>query len=119
MPRQRRIHLDGKPMDLVQRGISRELCFSAEEAYQCYRPCLEQAAQDRGCAVSVCGAGQNGIELRTPNYPFRLAQQQRLSKRSTRRRDKGERLQAVGSLTQGELLTTPTLWVGYGCEAVP
>ena len=34
MPRRPRIHLDGMPLHIVQRGHNRETCFFCEENYQ-------------------------------------------------------------------------------------
>ena len=36
MPRRPRIHLDGVPLHIVQRGHNREPCFFGEEDYQSY-----------------------------------------------------------------------------------
>ena len=36
MPRRSRIHLDGVPLHIVQRGHNREPCFFAEDDYSGY-----------------------------------------------------------------------------------
>lgn len=43
MPRRRRIHLDGVPLHIVQRGHNREACFFADEDYQSYLHWLGEA----------------------------------------------------------------------------
>jgi len=65
MPRRPRVHLDGVPLHIVQRGHYRQACFFAEEDYHCYlhwlgaargefgvRPaCLR--ADDQPCAPAI------------------------------------------------------------------
>jgi putative transposase len=43
MPRRPRIHLDGLPLHIVQRGHNREACFFCEEDYQSYLHWLGEA----------------------------------------------------------------------------
>jgi REP element-mobilizing transposase RayT len=43
MPRRPRIHLDGVPLHIVQRGHNREPCFFGEEDYQSYLYWLGEA----------------------------------------------------------------------------
>lgn len=43
MPRRPRIHLDGAPLHIVQRGHNRQPCFFGEEDYQAYLYWLDEA----------------------------------------------------------------------------
>ena len=43
MPRRARIHIDGIPLHIVQRGHNREPCFFAEEDYSSYLHWLSEA----------------------------------------------------------------------------
>ena len=43
MPRRSRIHLDGVPLHIVQRGHNREPCFFAEDDYSSYLHWLGEA----------------------------------------------------------------------------
>jgi putative transposase len=43
MPRRPRVHLDGQPLHIVQRGHNREACFFCEEDYQSYLYWLGEA----------------------------------------------------------------------------
>jgi putative transposase len=43
MPGRARIHLNGVPPHIVQRGHNREPCFFAEEDYFTYKHCLAEA----------------------------------------------------------------------------
>lgn len=51
MPRRCRIHLDGVPLHIVQRGHNRDPCFFAEEDYSSYLRRLGEALRDTGCAL--------------------------------------------------------------------
>ena len=41
MPRRPRVHLDGIPLHIVQRGHNREPCFFGDEGYCTYLHCKE------------------------------------------------------------------------------
>ena len=43
MPRRPRLHLDGVPLHIVQRGHNRHPCFFAEEDYHAYLHWLGEA----------------------------------------------------------------------------
>jgi REP element-mobilizing transposase RayT len=45
MPRRPRIHLDGVPLHIVQRGHNREPCFFGEEDFQSYLYWLGEALE--------------------------------------------------------------------------
>ena len=47
MPRRPRIHLDGVPLHIVQRGHNREPCFFAEDDYSSYLRWLGEALNPR------------------------------------------------------------------------
>ena len=49
MPRRPRVHLDGVPLHIVQRGHNREPCFFAEEDYHSYRHWLGEALTEADC----------------------------------------------------------------------
>jgi hypothetical protein len=46
-----RIHLDGVPLHIVQRGHKRETCFLAEEDYYTYLHWLKQALAEADCGL--------------------------------------------------------------------
>ena len=51
MPRRSRIHLDGVPLHIVQRGHNREPCFFAEDDYSSYLHWLSEALTESGCII--------------------------------------------------------------------
>ncbi len=51
MPRRARIHLDGIPLHIVQRGHNREPCFFAEDDYSSYLHWLNEALAETDCAL--------------------------------------------------------------------
>lgn len=51
MPRRPRIHLDGVPLHIVQRGHNREPCFFAEDDYGSYLHWLGEALEEAECAL--------------------------------------------------------------------
>ena len=50
MPRRPRVHLDGVPLHIVQRGHNREPCFFGEEDYLSYLHWLGEALDESECA---------------------------------------------------------------------
>lgn len=50
MPRRPLVHLDGVPMQIVQRGHNREPCFSCDEDYNSYLHWPAEATGDAACA---------------------------------------------------------------------
>lgn len=51
MPRRPRLVLPGVPLHLIQRGNNRQVCFVADEDYQCYLGWLKEYAGKTGCQV--------------------------------------------------------------------
>ena len=51
MPRRSRIHLDGVPLHIVQRGHNREPCFFAEDDYSSYLHWLGEALAEAECEL--------------------------------------------------------------------
>src|SRR5450631_2933514 len=51
MPRRSRVHLDGVPLHIVQRGHNREPCFFAEEDYGSYLHWLGDALDETDCKL--------------------------------------------------------------------
>jgi len=63
MPRRPRIHLDGTPLHIVQRGHSRGPCFFNEEDYACYLQWLEEALGEAECALHAYVLMSNHVHL--------------------------------------------------------
>ena len=63
MPRRCRIHLDGVPLHIVQRGHNREPCFFAEEDYNSYLYWLGEALKEAGCALHAYVLMTNHVHL--------------------------------------------------------
>jgi putative transposase len=63
MPRRPRIHLDGVPLHIVQRGHNREPCFFGEEDYQAYLHWLGEALQKEQCALHAYALMTNHVHL--------------------------------------------------------
>jgi len=63
MPRRSRIHLDGIPLHIVQRGHNREPCFFAEEDYSSYLHWLGEALRESGCALHAYVLMTNHVHL--------------------------------------------------------
>lgn len=51
MPRRSRVHLDGVPLHIVQRGHNRELCFFGKDDYLSYLHWLGEALAAYECAL--------------------------------------------------------------------
>jgi len=51
MPRRPRVHLDGVPLHIVQRGHNREPCFFGEDDYLSYLHWLGEALAEARCAL--------------------------------------------------------------------
>lgn len=51
MPRRSRIHLDGVPLHIVQRGHNREPCFFADDDYASYLFWLGRALREADCPL--------------------------------------------------------------------
>lgn len=63
MPRRPRIHLDGVPLHIVQRGHNREPCFFGEEDYQSYLYWLGEALKKESCALHAYALMTNHVHL--------------------------------------------------------
>lgn len=63
MPRRPRVHLDGLPLHIVQRGHNREPCFFADEDYEIYLHWLEEALRDTECALHAYALMTNHVHL--------------------------------------------------------
>ena len=63
MPRRSRIHLDGVPLHIVQRGHNREPCFFTEDDYATYLYWLGKALDENGCALHAYVLMTNHVHL--------------------------------------------------------
>ncbi|MGP1680618.1 MAG: transposase [Burkholderiales bacterium] len=63
MPRRPRVHLDGVPLHIVQRGHNREPCFFAEEDYLSYLHWLGEALGEAECALHAYVLMTNHVHL--------------------------------------------------------
>ena len=63
MPRRPRIHLDGVPLHIVQRGHNREPCFFAEDDYASYLHWLGEALIEAECALHAYVLMTNHVHL--------------------------------------------------------
>ena len=63
MPRRPRIHLDGVPLHIVQRGHNREPCFFGEEDYQSSLYWLGVALKRERCALHAYALMTNHVHL--------------------------------------------------------
>jgi putative transposase len=63
LPRRPRIHLDGVPLHLVQRGHNRQPCFFAEADYWAYLNWLGEAARKAGCQIHAYALMTNHVHL--------------------------------------------------------
>ena len=63
MPRRPRIHLDGVPLHIVQRGHNRQPCFFAEEDYHTYLHWLNEALLKEQCALHAYALMTNHVHL--------------------------------------------------------
>ena len=63
MPRRTRVHLDGIPLHIVQRGHNREPCFFGEEDYDTYLHWLGEALKDTNCSLHAYALMTNHVHL--------------------------------------------------------
>jgi len=63
MPRRSRIHLDGVPLHIVQRGHNREPCFFAEDDYSSYLHWLAEALGETECELHAYVLMTNHVHL--------------------------------------------------------
>src|SRR5260221_7693821 len=63
MPRRPRVHLDGIPLHIVQRGHNRPPCFFGEEDYLSYLHWLKEALAENQCALHAYVLMTNHVHL--------------------------------------------------------
>jgi putative transposase len=63
MPRRPRLHLDGFPLHIVQRGHNRAPCFFAPEDYQAYLHWLDEALRSEHCDLHAYVLMTNHVHL--------------------------------------------------------
>ncbi|MGH8533403.1 MAG: transposase [Gammaproteobacteria bacterium] len=63
MPRHPRVHLDGIPLHIVQRGHHREPCFFGEEDYFRYLHWLGEALKETSCSLHAYALMPNHVHL--------------------------------------------------------
>lgn len=63
MPRRPRVHIDGVPLHIVQRGHNRQPCFFAEEDYYTYLHWLSEALHREQCALHAYALMTNHVHL--------------------------------------------------------
>ena len=63
MPRRPRVHLDGVPLHIVQRGHNRQPCFFAEGDYGSYLHWLDEALRETTCALHAYVLMTNHVHL--------------------------------------------------------
>ncbi len=63
MPRRLRVHFDGVPLHIVQRGHNREPCFFGEEDYYAYLHGLGEALTKQKCALHAYALITNHVHL--------------------------------------------------------
>lgn len=63
MPRRTRVHLDGVPLHIVQRGHNREPCYFAEDDYSSYLHWLGEALTESECALHTYVLMTNHVHL--------------------------------------------------------
>ena len=88
MPRRPRIHLDGLPLHIVQRGHNREACFFCEEDYQSYLHWLGEALTRERVQLHAYALMTNHVHLLvTPETEvLRRSSTGRILRRRLRRR---------------------------------
>lgn len=63
MPRRPRVHIDGVPLHIVQRGHNRQPCFFGEEDYHTYLHWLGEALRKEHCALHAYALMTNHVHL--------------------------------------------------------
>ena len=63
MPRRSRVHLDGVPLHIVQRGHNRQRCFFADADYHCYLRWLGEALAQCDCSLHAYVLMTNHVHL--------------------------------------------------------
>ena len=63
LPHRPRIHVDGIPLQIVQRGHNREPCFFSEEDYNAYLHWLGEALRKEQCSLHAYALMTNHVHL--------------------------------------------------------
>lgn len=63
MPRRPRVHLDGVPLHIVQRGHNRQRCFFVDADYHCYLRWLGEAIAQCDCSLHAYVLMTNHVHL--------------------------------------------------------
>jgi len=63
MPRRPRVHLDGVPLHIVQRGHNRQRCFFADADFDCYLRWLGEALAQSDCSLHAYVLMTNHVHL--------------------------------------------------------
>lgn len=63
MPRRPRVHLDGMPLHIVQRGHNRQACFFSENDYLAYLHWLDEALKKEDCSLHAYVLMTNHVHL--------------------------------------------------------
>lgn len=63
MPRRTRVHLDGVPLHIVQRGHNREPCFFCDDDYESYLYWLGKALKETECTMHAYVLMTNHVHL--------------------------------------------------------
>ena len=63
MPRRARVHLDGVPLHIVQRGHNRQACFFAEDDYRSYLNWLHEALRETDSSLHAYVLMTNHVHL--------------------------------------------------------
>ena len=63
MPRRSRLHLDGVPLHILQRGLEGQPCFFGEDDYRFYLDCLDRSLADSGCRLQAYVLMPNHVHL--------------------------------------------------------
>lgn len=63
MPRRPRVHLDGVPLHIVQRGHNRQPCFFSDADYRCYLRWLYDALEEADCVLHAFVLMTNHVHL--------------------------------------------------------
>lgn len=125
MPRRPRIHLDGVPLHIVQRGHNREPCFFAEEDYHAYRLLAGRGGDRRHPPRTqpAPAAGQRALSRahRAHDRPAARSQAARQAAAGTGRGCRHSVWTGgAGVVTPGEgLRVSPFFLVGSRAEAIP
>jgi len=63
MPRRTRVHIDGVPLHIVQRGHNREPCFFTDDDCHAYLHWLDEALSESRCTLHAYVLMTNHVHL--------------------------------------------------------